>query len=549
MNDQQSEGPGAEPGSPQERAHGTEVPDAPAPFRRLRSGRRRAAATAPWDDPDQYGEPTDSSAAHHAAEPVEPESFEPEAPAVEPAGPVETESPTTEARQTGTAEEAPSEDLPVRDHHQAEVLQVHPPVASDDEGANGAVAAGQPAEVPTNDSAPPAGVPATGSAILIADLDEDPAEEESPTESLLNGGISTPGVRKQRRRRRNVIMAIVVGIFAVILAITVLLLQNILGMWTTEDYPGPGEGEVTFTVEPGWGPSVIGGQLTEKDIVSDRKIFLEAVQEVDAENKEIHPGEYQLKYKMAAKDAATVLVGEATEKVSYVAVKQNVRTKAVFEKISESTGVSIGDLEELNDQPEKFGLKKPVKNLEGYLHPGEYRFPLDASAQDILQEMVDATTKELTSQGVTDPTKQYRILKIASILQAEASPKDYRIVSGALDNRLKPDNKETDGLLQVDSSVIYGLNRYTLQLSKEEKADKGNKYNSYQHRGLPPTPIGSPADKAIEAAIHPEKNDYYYWVTVNTESGETKFAKTYEQHRVYQQEFRDWCADNKDTCK
>ncbi|MDN6179324.1 MAG: aminodeoxychorismate lyase, partial [Micrococcaceae bacterium] len=65
---------------------------------------------------------------------------------------------------------------------------------------------------------------------------------------------STPGVRKRRRKRRNVIMAIVIGIFAIILAITVLLLQNILGMWPTEDYPGPGEGEVTFTVEPGWGP-------------------------------------------------------------------------------------------------------------------------------------------------------------------------------------------------------------------------------------------------------------------------------------------------------
>ncbi len=548
MNDQQSEGPGAEPGSPQERANGTEVPDAPAPFRRLRSGRRRAAATAPLDDPAQHGEPTDSTPAHHAAEPIEPEASEPEATAVEPAGPVEPESPTTEPDQTGPAEEAASEDLPARDHHQAEVLQVHPPVPSDDEGAEGAVAAGQPADVPMNDSAPPAKDEATGPATLLADPEQDP-EEESPTDSLLNGGPPTPGVRKQRRRRRNVIMAIVVGIFAVILAITVLLLQNILGMWTTEDYPGPGEGEVTFTVESGWGPSVIGGHLAEKDIVSDRKIFLEAVQEVDAENKEIHPGEYQLKYKMAAKDAATILIGEAAEKVSYVAVKQNVRTKAVFEEISKSTGLSIGDLEELNDQPEQFGLKKPVKNLEGYLHPGEYRFPLDASAQDILQEMVDATTKELTSQDVTDPAKQYRILKIASILQAEASPKDYRIVSGALDNRLKPDNKETDGLLQVDSSVIYGLNRYTLQLSKEEKADKSNKYNSYQHRGLPPTPIGSPADKAIEAAIHPEKNDYYYWVTVNTETGETKFAKTYEQHRVYQQEFRDWCADNEDTCK
>ncbi|MGP5165522.1 endolytic transglycosylase MltG [Arthrobacter rhombi] len=536
MNDQQSEGPGAEPGTPRERAQGTDVPDGPAPFRRLRSGRRRAGGTAPWDAPAPEGDPAYSVPAQHAAEPVDPaETVDPEPTVTQPAS-------------AEPADEVASPELPVRDHHQAEVLQAHPPVDTENDDAAGSAAVDASTELPVDDAGAATEDPVMGSATLLADPEEAP-EEESPTESLLNGGHSAPGVRKRRRRRRNVIMAIVLGIFAVILAITVLLLQNILGMWSAEDYPGPGEGEVTFTVEPGWGPSVIGGHLTEKGIVSDRKIFLEAVQEVDAENKEIHPGEYHLKYKMAAKDAATVLVGEAAEKVSYVAVKQNVRTKAVFEEISKATEIPIGDLEELNDQPEKFGLKKPVKNLEGYLHPGEYRFPLDASAQDILQEMVDATLKELTSQDVTDPAKQYRMLKIASILQAEASPKDYKIVSGALDNRLKPDNKETDGLLQVDSSVIYGLNRYTLQLSKAEKADKGNKYNSYQHRGLPPTPIGSPADQAIEAAIHPDKNDYYYWVTVNTETGETKFAKTYEQHKVYQQEFRDWCADNEDTCK
>ncbi|MDN5879966.1 MAG: endolytic transglycosylase MltG [Micrococcaceae bacterium] len=546
MNEQQSEGPGVEPGGPQERADGTGVPEAPAPFRRLRSGRRRAAPTAPWDEHAPGEEPAHPAAAQHAAAPADPDPTEPEPVDTEPTAPAAmtadtgdggTPDPVTE--DGGPVEDPAPEDLPVRDHHQAELLQAHPPVDSDDVGTEhtpGPLAAQAPSEAPAAED------------LLLADPEPE-AEEESPTESLLNGSQSTPGVRKRRRKRRNVIMAIVIGIFAIILAVTVLLLQNILGMWTTEDYPGPGEGEVTFTVEPGWGPSVIGGHLTEKDIVSDRKIFLEAVQDSDAENKEIHPGEYQLKYKMAAQDAADILIGEAADKVSYVAVKQNVRTKAVFEKISEDTGVSLGDLEDLNDQPEKFGLKKPVKNLEGYLHPGEYRFPLDATAEDMLQEMVDATTKELTSQGVTDPAKQYRALKIASILQAEASPKDYKIVSGALDNRLKPDNKETDGLLQVDSSVIYGLDRYTLQLSKEEKADKSNKYNSYQHRGLPPTPIGSPGDKAIDAAIHPEKNDYYYWVTVNTETGETKFAKTYEQHKVYQQEFRDWCSDNEDICK
>ncbi|WP_417220408.1 endolytic transglycosylase MltG [Arthrobacter sp.] len=511
MNDKHPGGPGAEPGDPQERAGGADAPHGNAPFRRLRSGRRRAEPTAPLDhapDADSSEEPRHPS--RHGAPATAPES-----------GPQES---------VPAAEAAPLEELPVRDHHHAEVLQAHPV----DDGATDAA--------PESD--------AVHEHPEAASDDGEPVEDEDPTTSfLLSGGRTTPGVRKRRRRRRNIIMAIMVGVFAVILAGTVLILQNFLGMWAPEDYPGPGEGSVTFTVEPGWGPGQIGGHLADDGIVSDKTIFIDAIQQVDAENKTIHPGKYELKYKMRALDAATILVGQAAEKVNYVAIKQNVRTTAVFEAVNKATGIPVADLAALNKKPGDFGLKAPVSNLEGFLHPGEYRFPLDASAKDILQQMVDATLKELTSQGVTDPAEQYKMLKIASILQAEARPKDYKTVSGALDNRLKPDNTETGGYLQVDSAVIYGLDRYTLQLTKQEKADKSNKYNTYAHQGLPPTPIGSPADTAIEAAIHPEKNDYYYWVTVNTQTGETKFAKTYEQHKVYQQQFRDWCQANEATCK
>lgn len=525
MNEKQPGGPGAEAGGSQESAGSADAPHGHAPFRRLRSGRRRAEATAPLDPPpDADTPPAAGRASRHAAAAASRDETAPE-----------TASGNGDASPEPSAPIDPSVDLPARDHHHAEVLQAHPVDGAAPDEVAGAVG---PAAGDADAADPGLQMP-----------DSDIEDEDSTTSFLLNGERTAPGVRKRRRRRRNIVMAIMVGVFAVILVGTVLILQNILGMWAPEDYPGPGEGQVTFTVEPGWGPGQIGGHLADEGIVSDKQIFIDSIQQVDAENKTIHPGKYELKYKMAALDAATILVGEASEKVNYIAIKQNVRTGAVFEAINKATGIPVSELEALNKKPEQFGLKAPVTNLEGFLHPGEYRFPLETSAKDILQGMVDATVKELTSQGVTDPAQQYKMLKIASILQAEANPKDYKTVSGAIDNRLKPDNKETGGYLQVDSSVIYGLGQYSLQFTKEEKADKGNKYNTYAHTGLPPTPIGSPADKAIEAAIHPEKNDYYYWVTVNTQTGETKFAKTYEQHKVYQQEFRDWCQANEKICK
>jgi UPF0755 protein len=365
---------------------------------------------------------------------------------------------------------------------------------------------------------------------------------------LPTGGAPT-SIRKRRRRRRNIVMLVVIGVFAVLVTAMVLFLQSLLGPGEPDDYAGPGEGEVSFTVQQGWGPIQIGRELQAQGIVSSQQRFLEAIQEVDSEDKEIHAGEYVLKYRMPALDAATAMIGTGGEKVYYVAIKQNVRTDAVFEEINKATGIPIDELEELNAQPEKFGLKDPVSTLEGFLHPGEYRFPLETDAEGVLQLMVDATLKELTSQGVTDPKEQYRVLKIASILQAEARPDDYRIVAGALENRLAPDNRETDGLLQVDSAVIYGLGRYSLQFTPTEKADAKNKYNTYVHPGLPPTPIGSPANSAIEATIDPDDNNFYYWVTVDTTTGETKFAETYSEHLVNQEEFRQWCSANPDICK
>lgn len=376
-----------------------------------------------------------------------------------------------------------------------------------------------------------------------------------PDESLerenlfLTTMAADPKARRTRRRRRNlVLLAVLLGFCAVIFGV-VLFLQGLMERLNPQDFPAPGGAAVSFEVKSGWGPKQIGRELENRDIVASDKLFLEAIQLVDTENREIHPGIYDLRQEMPALDAATILIGEHAAKVSYVAIKQNTRLSGVLEEISKSTGLKLEDLQALSRDPGAFGIKSGAANLEGYLHPGEYRFPLEADAKTVLKAMVDATTKTLKANGITDAKQQYHVLKVASILQAEARQNDYATVAGALENRLHPNNTETNGLLQVDSAVIYGLDRYTLQISAAEKVDAGNAYNTYVHKGLPPTPIGSPGDPAIKAAANPTPNDYYYWVTVNTNTGETKFARTYAEHRVYQNEFRSWCAANTDVCK
>ena len=62
--------------------------------------------------------------------------------------------------------------------------------------------------------------------------------------------------------------------------------------------------------------------------------------------------------------------------------------------------------------------------------------------------------------------------------------------------------------------------------------------------GLPQTPIATPSDAAIDAAMHPADGPWLYFVTVNPESGETVFSETYEEHQKAIQQWDKWCRDN-----
>ena len=369
---------------------------------------------------------------------------------------------------------------------------------------------------------------------------EDPNDEQAAAHKAQR--------RKRTKRKRNLVMLATVLIFALVVSGSVYFVKSVLKQFNPDDYPGPGGATVEFTVEDGWGVNIISRKLEELDVVSDDGLFSDAVTDSDAPNKLIHPGTYLLKKQMPAADAAEILINQRPDKVFYIALKANMRMDAAIEEIAKGSGLAEKDLKALANKPQEFGLPDSVPNLEGWLHPGEYRFPLETSAKDVLAELVKATKVSLEQAGVTDLEEGYRILKIASILQAEARTPDYATVAGAIENRLDPGNRETHGLLQVDSAVIYGLDRYSLQFSQQEKQDASNKYNTYVHKGLTPTPLGSPANVAIDAAAHPEDNGYYYWVTVNIETGETKFASTYGEHQRYKAEFDAWCDEHPDVC-
>jgi UPF0755 protein len=351
--------------------------------------------------------------------------------------------------------------------------------------------------------------------------------------------------KKVRRRRRIVALLLTLALFVTATVVGAQFLKPLLGDSRPSDYPGPGTGQVTVAVQPGEGPMSVAAKLEDAKVVANADTFVSALA---ASGGTLAPGEYDFKQEMKNSDAVDVLLNEGQSKVLYFALSAGLRINESLEAISEGSGIPVSQFKTLSDSPQQFGLPAKAKNLEGYLAPGEHRFPLGTTPKEILTQLVKITTDELKAQGVTDPAKQYDVLTVASIVQAEGGQAEYKDVAGAIYNRLKPNNTETAGLIQSDATVTYGLGRKSFHITEEEKADKSNPYNTYAIQGLPVGPIGSPGKTAIDAAAQPNENAYMYWVTINLDTKETKFSKTLAEHQRYVDQYNAWCEANPGRC-
>ncbi|MCH6470268.1 endolytic transglycosylase MltG [Sinomonas terrae] len=418
--------------------------------------------------------------------------------------------------------------------------------------AGSSVDVADPALQLSDTGAPGAGAP-VGEPDVVAAADALLGQSPSPVgpeESTVHQAVfaSAEVVKAPRRRSRQfkaivsmtVALALIVG--ACFLGAAVL--RPLLGMDKVSDYPGPGSGQVSITVQPGSGPRAVADELQKDGVVADADTFLNAF---TATGASLHPGDFTFKKQMKSSDAASILAGN-TAPVIYFALSAGMRVTDSLATIAQAAGLNPNDLNALNSQPQQFGLPPQAKSLEGYLAPGEYKLPVGTSAKDIVSKLVSTTLDELKADGITDPTKQYQDLIVASIVQAEGGRADYGNVAGAIYNRLKP-NDQTNGLVQSDATVTYGLGTKTVQLTDAQKADASNPYNTYVHPGLPPGPIGSPGAKAVAAAAHPTANNYLYWVTVNLDTGETKFASTYAEHQANVAQYQQWCTANPGKCQ
>ncbi|RCH70600.1 endolytic transglycosylase MltG [Streptomyces sp. SDr-06] len=185
-------------------------------------------------------------------------------------------------------------------------------------------------------------------------------------------------------------------------------------------------------------------------------------------------------------------------------------------------------------------LKLPAEakgNPEGYLFPATYPITDDTTPGGLLAYMVETANKHLGQDGITAGVRRggltvYQTVIVAGIVQAEAdSTADMGKVARVIRNRL------ARGMpLQMDSTLNYALNRSTLTTTAGDTRTD-SPYNTYEHKGLPPTPIGNPGQQALNAAINPTPGTWLYFVTVAP--GDTRFTDSYAQQQLNVREFNE----------
>ena len=176
-------------------------------------------------------------------------------------------------------------------------------------------------------------------------------------------------------------------------------------------------------------------------------------------------------------------------------------------------------------------------SLEGLLFPATYPVAVGESATQLVRYMVSTFDEQAQQVGLASAAKHlgyslYQVVKVASIVELEAKlAADRGPIASAVYNRL------ARGMpVGAESTLLYGLGG-GLPFHGRLELTANNPYNTFVNKGLPPTPISNPGVPSLEAAMHPPKTSYLYWVEVNPD-GQMGFGTTEAQFARLQHECR-----------
>jgi UPF0755 protein len=228
-----------------------------------------------------------------------------------------------------------------------------------------------------------------------------------------------------------------------------------------------------------------------------------------------------VKGKVAA-DLITILPGKRLDEIRQAFISAGFNTAAVDEALK--AGQYRADYPALADNP-------ATADLEGFLYPESFQKTTTTDPRQIIGASLDEMQQHLTpdirngfvSQGLT----VYQGVILASIVEQEVShPQDRPQVAQVFLKRLR-----SNIALASDATAKYGA----IKAGVTPSLDYDSAYNTYLHKGLPPTPISNVTESALKAVAHPANTDWLYFVS--GDDGTTYFSHTLQEHEALTQKY------------
>jgi UPF0755 protein len=327
---------------------------------------------------------------------------------------------------------------------------------------------------------------------------------------------------------------------------------------------GSGEAPVIVTIDPGDSTSAIATKLRQNDLIRQPLLFSMLVRSQGLDGK-LQAGTFRLRPDMTLSQIISALQVTAKFEEVQVTIPEGLRLEEVAEIVGGAGMDKIDDQAFLEAARDGARFKDShillnslpmTATLEGFLFPDTYRFAKNATADAVINIMLERFTEQFQTfeREITvadengDPLDVYRIVTMASIVQREAGRSDEMPkIAAVFWNRLKPEYlAETgNGRLQSDPTLQYALGKPgnwwpKLDTLTVDQIDANtDPYNTRVQPGLPPGPISNPGLAALRAAARPEASDppLLYFVASCEQPGAHNFASSSAEFQQFEQAY------------
>jgi UPF0755 protein len=389
------------------------------------------------------------------------------------------------------------------------------------------------------------------------------------TKSFENNGVNQHDHHRKENKRANsggspligTLRSIVITLIGILLA-TIIVLVTFFSLKRNYYDPVDKDDFSSVRVEIPMGTSLsrISDILYEKQVIRNTAVFKVYVDFNDMASK-LKAGTYDFSRAMSMDDIVNILgtgtsnidvmnftatEGMSVEDIANMFLEQEVlQDKDKFIEICRTgVGIEMPNFSVTSDEVDMSVIGEDKEGtryvLEGYLFPDTYEIFVGSAPETLINKMLKRF-EEIYTDDFLDRTQELDmtigdVITLASIIEREGKPQDFKKISAVFHNRLIKEDK-----LMSCATVQYVIGIKKFQFTQAE-LDIVSPYNTYYVGGLPLAPISNPGKLAIEAALYPDEEyldkGYYFFCSKDPESGELAFAVTYEDHEKNVEEYK-----------